>query len=184
MGGEVPHGRGGLAPGVDHVIPFFPFPPQIRRGIYTTNAIESINSKLHKIVKSRGHFPSDEAASKLIGLALGNITADWGRAAKEWKEAINQFAIFTKTAAAGRAPGGTRSCLAVRTADEQCPDAARENGPCEPVPSDLRQTQVRTQFVPALGKQLARLLVVDAGRDDHLVARLPVRRRGHPILVS
>jgi putative transposase len=87
-----------------HVIPFFAFPPQIRRVIYTTNAIESINSQLRKIIKSRGHFPSDDAASKLIWLALRNITEDWGRAAKEWKEAMNQFAIlyedrFTRRAA-------------------------------------------------------------------------------------
>ena len=87
-----------------HVIPFFAFPPQIRRVIYTTNAIESVNARLRKIIKSRGHFPSDDAASKLIWLALKNITADWGRAAKDWKEAMNQFAIlyedrFTKAAA-------------------------------------------------------------------------------------
>jgi putative transposase len=87
-----------------HVIPFFAFPPHIRRVIYTTNAIESINSQLRKIIKSRGHFPSDDAASKLIWLALRNITEDWGRAAKEWKEAMNQFAIlyedrFTRGAA-------------------------------------------------------------------------------------
>jgi putative transposase len=77
-----------------HVIPFFAFPPLIRRVIYTTNAIESIHSQLRKIIKSRGHFPSDDAATKLIWLALKNITADWGRAAKEWKEAMNQFAIL------------------------------------------------------------------------------------------
>ena len=76
-----------------HVIPFFAFPPQIRRVIYTTNAIESVNARLRKIIKSRGHFPSDDAASKLIWLALRNITADWGRAAKEWRSAMNQFAI-------------------------------------------------------------------------------------------
>ncbi|MBC5784433.1 IS256 family transposase [Ramlibacter sp. USB13] len=88
----------------DHVIPFFAFPPDIRRVIYTTNAIESVHARLRKIIKSRGHFPSDDAASKLIWLALKNITADWGRAAKEWKDAMNQFAIlyedrFTKVAA-------------------------------------------------------------------------------------
>ncbi|MDB5890166.1 MAG: transposase mutator type [Polaromonas sp.] len=77
-----------------HVIPFFAFPPQIRRVIYTTNAIESINSQLRKIIKSRGHFPSDDAASKLLWLALRNITADWGRPAHHWKEAMNQFAIL------------------------------------------------------------------------------------------
>jgi transposase-like protein len=62
----------------DRVIPFFAFPPSIRRVIYTTNAIESINARLRKIIKTRGHFPSDDAASKLIWLALRNITADWG----------------------------------------------------------------------------------------------------------
>ncbi|MCZ2099654.1 MAG: IS256 family transposase [Anaerolineae bacterium] len=77
----------------DRVIPFFAFPPAVRRVIYTTNAIESVHSQLRKIIKTRGHFPSDDAASKLIWLALRNITADWGRAAKEWREAMNQFAI-------------------------------------------------------------------------------------------
>lgn len=78
----------------EHVIPFFAFPPEIRRIVYTTNAIESIHMRLRKIIKTRGHFPSDEAATKLIWLALRNITADWGRAAKEWKAAMNQFALL------------------------------------------------------------------------------------------
>jgi transposase-like protein len=76
------------------VIPFFAFPPEIRRVIYTTNAIESLNARVRKIIKTRGHFPTDEAASKLIWLALRNITADWGRPAHNWKEAMNQFAIL------------------------------------------------------------------------------------------
>jgi putative transposase len=78
----------------DKVIPFFAFPPHIRRVIYTTNAIESVNARLRKIIKTRGHFPSDDAASKLIWLALRNITTDWGRASRDWKEAMNQFAIL------------------------------------------------------------------------------------------
>jgi putative transposase len=78
----------------DQVIPFFAFPPAIRRVIYTTNAIESINARLRKIIKTRGHFPTDDAANKLIWLALRNITADWGKAAHHWKEAMNQFAIL------------------------------------------------------------------------------------------
>jgi putative transposase len=53
--------------------------------IYTTNAIESVNARLRKIIKTRGHFPSDDAASKLIWLALKNITADWGRASRTGK---------------------------------------------------------------------------------------------------
>jgi len=78
----------------DRVIPFFAFPPAIRRVIYTTNAIESVNARLRKIIKTRGHFPTDDAANKLIWLALRNITADWGKAAHNWKEAMNQFAIL------------------------------------------------------------------------------------------
>jgi len=78
----------------DQVIPFFAFPAPIRKVIYTTNAIESINARLRKIIKTRGHFPSDDAATKLIWLALRNITADWGRATRDWKEAMNQFAIL------------------------------------------------------------------------------------------
>ncbi len=68
----------------DRVIPFFAFPPAVRRVIYTTNAIENINSQLRKIIKTRGHFPSDEAAAKLIWLALRNITARWSRSAHDW----------------------------------------------------------------------------------------------------
>jgi putative transposase len=91
----------------DRVIPFFAFPPPVRRVIYTTNAIESLHSQLRKIIKTRAHFPSDDAATKLLWLALRNITADWGRAAKDWREAMNQFAIlyderFTLPAQASR----------------------------------------------------------------------------------
>lgn len=92
----------------DRVIPFFAFPPAVRKVIYTTNAIESINARLRKIIKTRGHFPSDDAATKLIWLALRNITADWGRAAHDWRAAMNQFAIlyddrFTRGASGGPA---------------------------------------------------------------------------------
>jgi putative transposase len=78
----------------DRVIPFFAFPPDVRRVMYTTNAIESINAQLRKIIKTRGHFPSDEAATKLIWLALRNITAEWSRPTHGWKSAMNQFAIL------------------------------------------------------------------------------------------
>lgn len=61
------------------MIPFFVFPPPIRPVIYTTNAIESVHARLRKMVKTRGHFPTDEAGSKLIWLALRNITAEWSR---------------------------------------------------------------------------------------------------------
>lgn len=77
-----------------YVIPFFAFPPAVRRVIYTTNAIESVNARLRKIIKTRGHFPNDDAALKLIWLALRNITSEWSRAAHDWKAAMNQFAIL------------------------------------------------------------------------------------------
>lgn len=75
------------------VTPFFAFPPEIRRVLYTTNALESVHARLRKIIKTRGHFPNDEAATKLIWLALRNITATWERAAPTWRQAMNQFAI-------------------------------------------------------------------------------------------
>ena len=77
-----------------HVIPFFAFPPEVRRVIYTTNALESVHARVRKIIKTRGHFPSDEAATKLIWLALRNITAAWSRTAPAWRPAMNQFAIL------------------------------------------------------------------------------------------
>jgi transposase-like protein len=77
----------------EQVIPFFAYPPEVRRVIYTTNALESVNMQLRKIIKNRGHFPSDEAAAKLIYLALRNITAKWKMPPVFWKAAMNQFAI-------------------------------------------------------------------------------------------
>jgi putative transposase len=77
-----------------HVIPFFAFPPEIRRVIYTTNALESVHAQLRKIIKTRGHFPTDEAASKLLWLALRNITRRWTMPVRPWREAMSQFAIL------------------------------------------------------------------------------------------
>lgn len=77
----------------EQVIPFFAYPLEVRRVIYTTNAIESVNMQLRKIIKNRGHFPNDEAAAKLIYLALRNITAKWKMPPVFWKSAQNQFAI-------------------------------------------------------------------------------------------
>ena len=76
------------------MIPFFAFPPGIRRVIHTASAIGSVNSQLRKIIKTRGHFPAGGAADKLIWLALRNITAGWSKAAHHWKEAVNQSAIL------------------------------------------------------------------------------------------
>jgi putative transposase len=78
----------------ERVIPFFVYPLEVRRVLYTTNAIESLNMQLRKITKNRGHFPSDEAATKLLYLALRNATAKWKNAGREWKPALTQFAIL------------------------------------------------------------------------------------------
>ena len=77
----------------DLVIPFFAFPEGVRRIMYTTNAIESLNAKLRRAVRTRGHFPSDEAATKLLYLVLNHAAAQWKRPPREWLEAKTQFAI-------------------------------------------------------------------------------------------
>ncbi|SEB70605.1 Transposase (or an inactivated derivative) [Burkholderia sp. WP9] len=78
----------------ENVTPFFVFPPDIRRVVYTTNAIESLNMQLRKIIKTRGHFPNDEAAIKLLWLALRNVLNKSVRTAFDWSSAMNQFAIL------------------------------------------------------------------------------------------
>lgn len=77
----------------EQVIPFFAYPAAVRKIIYTTNAIESLNMQLRKIIKNRGHFPSDEAATKLLYVALRDIHTKWKSIPLNWKAAANQFAI-------------------------------------------------------------------------------------------
>jgi putative transposase len=74
------------------VIPFLAFPPEVRRVLYTTNALESVNARIRKIIKTRGHFPTDAAATKLIWLALRSITAKWSQPDHNWRPAMTQFA--------------------------------------------------------------------------------------------
>ena len=76
------------------IIPFFAFPDDIRKAIYTTNAIESLNRSLRKIIKNRALFPNDDAIFKLLYLALKNIGKKWTMPIPDWKKAINQFAII------------------------------------------------------------------------------------------
>ncbi|MHB1641261.1 MAG: IS256 family transposase [Acidithiobacillus sp.] len=75
------------------LIPFFDYPPEIRRVLYTTNAIESVNMSLRKITKNRGAFPSDDALLKLFYLALQNISQKWTMPIRDWKAALNRFII-------------------------------------------------------------------------------------------
>ena len=77
----------------EHVVPMFAFPPQIRKTIYTTNALESLHRSLRKIIKTRGSFPSDEAATKLLYLAIRNAGMRWKRPVA-WTAAMGQFAIL------------------------------------------------------------------------------------------
>ena len=78
----------------EQIIPFLTYPQEIRKMIYTTNAIESLNRSLRKAVKTRGHFPNDQAASKLLYLAIKNLAEKWKRPPKDWTAAMNQFAIL------------------------------------------------------------------------------------------
>jgi putative transposase len=80
-----------------YVAPVFAFPPEIRRLLYTTNAIESLHMQLRKIVKTRGHFPTDEAATKLLYLALRNIIAKWKRGSHAWKAAMPHLGLLFGT---------------------------------------------------------------------------------------
>ena len=75
------------------IIPFFDYPPEIPRIIYTTHAIESVNMSLRKVSKSRGSFPNDEAVIKLYYLALSNIAKKWSMPLRDWKPALNRFTI-------------------------------------------------------------------------------------------
>jgi putative transposase len=74
------------------VIPFFEFPEEIRKIIYTTNAVESLHMTLRKVTKNRGSFPSQEAAIKLLYLALQNVSGKW-QTVQGWREALRQFTI-------------------------------------------------------------------------------------------
>ena len=75
------------------ITPFFDYPPEIRKVIYTTNAIESVNMSLRKVTKNRGSFPSDEALLKLFYLALRNISKKWTMPIRDWKAALTRFTI-------------------------------------------------------------------------------------------
>lgn len=77
----------------DRITPFFAFPPEIRKVIYTINAVESLNMTLRKVVKIRGSFPHEEAAMKLLYLALQNVAKKWNTV-QGWKEALNRFQIL------------------------------------------------------------------------------------------
>jgi putative transposase len=88
----------------DEVVPFYAFPAEVRRLLYTTNAIEALNSKLRRAVRARGHFPTDEAAMKLLFLVLNRAEKEWRMPAREWAMAKAQFAVlfgerFTKALA-------------------------------------------------------------------------------------
>ena len=83
-----------------NVVPFFKFPTDIRKAIYTTNVIESINSSIRHITNNRALFPSDDAVFKLLYLALTNASRKWTMPIRHWKQALQQFAVFFE----GRVP--------------------------------------------------------------------------------
>ena len=78
----------------ERITPLFSYPPEIRKAIYTTNAIESVNMSLRKVTKNRGSFPNDESMIKLLYLALQNISKKWSMPIRNWRAALNQFSIM------------------------------------------------------------------------------------------
>jgi putative transposase len=76
------------------IIPFFQYPPEIRRAIYTTNSVESLNRSLRKVIKIRGGFPNEEAALKLLFLALRQAAKKWTMPIHHWREALNHFTLL------------------------------------------------------------------------------------------
>lgn len=78
----------------DRLTLFLAYPDYIQKAIYTTNAIESLNNSLKETLKNRGAFPNDEAVTKLLYLAMRNISKKWTMPIRSWKEALNQFAII------------------------------------------------------------------------------------------
>jgi len=77
----------------ENIIPIFDYPEDIRKAIYTTNAIESLNRSLRKIIKTKGAFPNDDAVYKILYLALRNASKKWTMPIRNWHAAINRFAI-------------------------------------------------------------------------------------------
>jgi transposase-like protein len=78
----------------NEIIPFFKFSPEIRKAVYTTNAIEPVNYTIQKTIKHRRSFPNDEAAMELIFMDLKNISKKWTMPVRDWGAALNQFAII------------------------------------------------------------------------------------------
>ncbi len=84
----------------EHLTPFMAFEPEVRRVIYITNAIEALNRQLRKALKTKGHFPTEDAARKLIYLAIGNAVPQWTRT-RGWTKAMLAFKIHCETSVAG-----------------------------------------------------------------------------------
>jgi putative transposase len=82
------------------VIPMFGLLPEVRRAVYTTNVVESLNMSLRKVIKTRASFPNEDAAFKLLYLGLQNISRKWTMPIQNWNQALNQFAILYE----GRVP--------------------------------------------------------------------------------
>jgi len=77
----------------ENVVPFFAYPEPIRKVIYTTNAVESLNASLRKVTRKRGAFPTDDAVRKVLYLAINRVSKKWKRPIKDWAAALNYFSI-------------------------------------------------------------------------------------------
>jgi putative transposase len=117
----------------EEVVPFMSYPAQVRKLIYTTNALESVNMQLRKVSKNRGHFPSDEAALKLLYLALRNIAKQWKGPAGGWKETALALAImFGERFTGNRFDGGCAPPNPAPLAAAGVRGEATAAAPCKP----------------------------------------------------
>ena len=141
----MPHGESDLAPALERITPFFAYPAEIRKVIYTTNAVESLHMSLRKIIKMRGLFPDDEAALKLLYLALRNAAKKWTMPIQNWNAAMNRFSILWPD----RMPAGervlkTRARLARQNSGESC----QNGGAVESLETNTRLSTAPLEISP------------------------------------
>jgi putative transposase len=132
------------------ITPFFNYPPDIRTAIYTTNSVESLNRSLRKIIKVRGGFPNEEAALKLLFLALRQAAQKWTMPIRRWREALNHFTILWPE----RMPGLERVAL-LKSRPSTAMGRGRDTLPLQPYPKNETQGRLHRRFDTPLHCQLA-----------------------------
>jgi hypothetical protein len=129
------------------VIPFYGFAEKVRRIIYTTNSIEALNAKLRRAIRARGHFPNDDAATKLLFLALNRAEKEWTMPPMQWAMATAQFAVIFGERSPGRWPDDQTP---TRTRNfRQCRAHGRGGGRASRAPGNRRDARAQVTAPPA-----------------------------------